>query len=253
MKLPDKIYLELSRGRYLEVEEYLMEKYAEHFGVPCERFSLKHMERNRIKLGPNDFVVGSIQAIRAAMRQYGKKLVEHTPYPNALKHLLHREVRYFNSLGEAKQLLDKGESYFIKPANWKSFTGFVTSVSDDHRFFGTSNRIPAYVSTVVQFQSEWRCYVADGEWLAISFAGDEKADRYPMPDKDVIREAITELTASGEAPAGYAIDFGVLNTGETALVELNDGFSIGAYDDVNFTHYGQVIYSRWRELIATKE
>lgn len=29
--------------------------------------------------------------------------------------------------------------------------------------------------------------------------------------------------------AGYVIDFGVLDTGEIALIELNDGFSFGAY------------------------
>ena len=31
------------------------------------------------------------------------------------------------------------------------------------------------------------------------------------------------------APAGYSLDVGVTESGETALVEVNDGFSLGTY------------------------
>jgi hypothetical protein len=64
-----------------------------------------------------------------------------------------------------------------------------------------------------------------------------------------MEEAIKLLAVSG-APSGYAIDFGVLDTGQTALVELNDGFSIGAYGSISCESYWPVIHSRWNELIA---
>ncbi len=35
---------------------------------------------------------------------------------------------------------------------------------------------------------------------------------------------------SGEGTAGYGLDLGVLSGGQTALVEWNDGFSLGAYE-----------------------
>jgi hypothetical protein len=39
--------------------------------------------------------------------------------------------------------------------------------------------------------------------------------------------ALKRCTLSGLAPAGYGIDFGILSTGETALVEVNDFYSLG--------------------------
>ncbi|MMZ69751.1 hypothetical protein D1872_326510 [compost metagenome] len=65
----------------------------------------------------------------------------------------------------------------------------------------------------------------------------------------MIIDAIRDLTECG-APAGYAVDFGVLSTGQTALVELNDGFSIGAYDGIEAGLYWEVIQARWQELIS---
>lgn len=52
------------------------------------------------------------------------------------------------------------------------------------------------------------------------------------------------------APSAYAIDFGVLDTGETALIVVNDGFSVGAYDDVDAGTYWDVIAMRWQELAS---
>ena len=48
-------------------------------------------------------------------------------------------------------------------------------------------------------------------------------------DQAVVESAIFAYRYSGEAPAAYGIDFGVLETGETALVEANDGYALGAY------------------------
>jgi len=46
------------------------------------------------------------------------------------------------------------------------------------------------------------------------------------------------------------MDFGVLDTGETALVEVNDGFAFGAYDQVSAEVYWTVTVSRWWQLSA---
>lgn len=100
----------------------------------------------------------------------------------------------------------------------------------------------------MSFVSEWRVYVANGVVLDIRFA-DHGGDRKIRADRGIIFDAVRDLTECG-APAGYAVDFGVLSTGKTALVELNDGFSIGAYDNVDRVAYWMVIKERWQQLIG---
>ena len=66
-------------------------------------------------------------------------------------------------------------------------------------------------------------------------------------DGAVVTDAVRILQQSGQALSAYGIDFGVLRDGKTALVELNDGFSLGSYglDDALYT---DLIVTRWREM-----
>ena len=50
-----------------------------------------------------------------------------------------------------------------------------------------------------------------------------------LPDDEVVSESVRTLNTSGQATAGYGLDLGVLSSGQTALVERNDGFSLGSY------------------------
>ena len=45
-------------------------------------------------------------------------------------------------------------------------------------------------------------------------------------------------------------DFGLLTSGETALVEWNDAFALGSYD-LDPQLYTDLILTRWEELIRT--
>jgi hypothetical protein len=147
-------------------------------------------------------------------------------------------------------MVTAGRRLFIKPADgWKRFTGFVAEFVDDPRFNGQSKARPVWISDPVRFVSEWRAYVADGELLEVRFA-DHGGDRTVEPDVILIGDAINALTKEGQAPAGYVIDFGVLHTGETALIEMNDGFSFGAYEGVSPETYWKVVVRRWQELTA---
>jgi len=46
------------------------------------------------------------------------------------------------------------------------------------------------------------------------------------------------------------MDFGVLSSGESALVEANDGYALGAYK-ISSAAYSELLFSRWRELISS--
>lgn len=242
-----RLVLEKRHSR-LGTEEQLLAKEANLRGIPIEYTYEKHVARGFFKFQPTDLVAGSIQFMQHALRGYGKELAECDTYPKCLDYLLYRNVRRVRTLKSAKELLDQGERYFIKPVGCKLFTGFVAEHSDDFRFNGTPGQTPVFVAEVVTWLSEWRVYVAHGVVLDIRFA-DHGGDRSIRPSRGVIAGAVRRLTAAG-APAGYAVDFGVLSTGETALVELNDGFSIGAYDHVAAVDYWAVIQARWQQLIG---
>ena len=65
----------------------------------------------------------------------------------------------------------------------------------------------------------------------------------------MIENAIKEFT---DAPAGYAIDFGVTADGKTVLIEVNDGYSLGSYGLMeNF--YAKLLSARWAELTGTED
>jgi hypothetical protein len=57
------------------------------------------------------------------------------------------------------------------------------------------------------------------------------------------------MGASGEAVAGYGLDVGVLGTGQTAVVEVNDGFGLGSYG-LEAAVYTDLILARWAELVG---
>jgi hypothetical protein len=68
-----------------------------------------------------------------------------------------------------------------------------------------------------------------------------------LPDDEVVSELVRTLNTSGQATAGYGLDLGVLSSGQTALVERNDGFSLGSYG-LDPTLYTELILARWCEL-----
>jgi hypothetical protein len=226
-----------------------MAELAAKRGITVLNGTEKQVERGKVLLHKDTVAVGSVPFVKYALRQLGKTLPEHVPYPTVLKAMLHRKVKRLPTLREAKSLLSKGQRFFIKPADgWKRFTGFVAEFNDDYRFNGVSGSMPVWISEPVNFVSEWRVYVVDGKVLDIRFV-DHGGNRNVEPDHATIQNAVAILSASGAPPAGYVIDFGVLDSGETALIEMNDGFSFGAYDGVSAETYWAVTVSRWQQLV----
>jgi hypothetical protein len=58
------------------------------------------------------------------------------------------------------------------------------------------------------------------------------------------REAIKAFQSG---PRAYSLDFGVLRTGETCLVEVNDAYALGHYG-LQSVLYARMIDARWEEL-----
>ncbi|MNI91473.1 hypothetical protein D3C73_1491370 [compost metagenome] len=100
---------------------------------------------------------------------------------------------------------------------------------------------------MVKFVSEWRFYIAHDKIVGMQFA-DHGGDPTIKPDGSVVEDAVNRIRDYGNQAAGYVLDFGVLDTGETALVELNDGYAIGAYGNIHAATYWEVIAARWGQI-----
>ncbi len=66
-------------------------------------------------------------------------------------------------------------------------------------------------------------------------------------DPSVVENAVAQFKS---APKGYAIDFGLTDKGETLLIEVNDGYSLGCYGLFDLD-YAKLLSARWAELTNT--
>jgi hypothetical protein len=235
------------QGR-LAREESLVFNHANVLQLPCKTASVKEMERCRFEMVEGTVPIGSVPFVRAALRQLGFNLPQPQPYPSVLAHLFYRQITRLDSLASAVKRVADGQPLFVKPADrWKLFTGFVLCHPGDVRLFGKSRSSPVWVSSLVDFQSEWRAYVADHQLLDLRFVEDG-GDRRVEPDLQVVLDAIARLQTMASTPSAYVIDFGVLASGETALVEMNDGFAFGAYDGLPASVLWEVAAMRFLEI-----
>lgn len=218
-------------------------------GVACRFFLDKHLLRGRVPLSRDTLVAGHIPVVVAALRQMEIDPPVPDDYPACLRPWLHRRV-WISTVAELVEQLqtDRGLPVFAKPlGRHKRFTGHVFESFDDLRMLGgTSARTAIACSQVVKWRSEHRVYVVQSRIAGI---GHYRGDPAIAPDRQEIEAAVATYTASGRAPAGYGIDFGVLATGQTALIEVNDGYALGNYglDDDAYT---ELIVARWCELVA---
>lgn len=244
-------YIERQGRKGLGPEQALVQAEMMRRGIPIVLFTPKEIDRRSLPLDLASFVVGGTAIMHGAMKQLGIPIPEPDDYPESLRAFLHRRV-WRSTLGRIEALLSEGDMapVFIKPAERKkAFTGLVVSSPGDLYFIGSSSRRQQiWCSEVVSWLSEYRVYVIHDEVVGVDhYAGDAQV----MISATVIAAAIDAFRHSGHAPSGYALDFGVLSTGETALIEANDGYALGAYQ-IDAANYTNLLLSRWEELLNTR-
>lgn len=202
-----------------------------------------------------NIIVGYIQTIRKYFDLLGVTVNDNFSIPPELEKYLGRKITY-TTLGEFKRTAKV--PVFIKPTRTKEFVaGVITKLENIPFFFKDKpdekmDFDPTYVpddtsvllSEVVDFVSEYRCYVIDGELKGIKhYMGDIRV----FPNTAVIDLAISDFTT---APVGYAIDFGITRDGRTLLVEANDGWGLGNYG-LNDVTYSTLLAKRWLQIMET--
>jgi hypothetical protein len=164
-------------------------------------------------------------------------------YPDELHGYLHRKLES----GTLRDLTLERCPVFVKPKYQKLFTGFVCDDPFDYRFKShrVGNNEPLWFSEKVNWVSEWRVYVVNGKIGHIShYNGNRKA----KPRVKRVEEMISKLSAQN-----YVMDVGILSNGRTALIEVNDGISVGAYEGCHANVYGELLVNRWQEMMKGRD
>jgi hypothetical protein len=220
-------------------------------GVPVEYFLEKQLQRRRLKLSPQTLVAGHIPVVIGALRQLRVEPPVPNDYPACLRPWLHRRM-WTSSVRELVARIHGGNhaAVFAKPAGkHKRFRGHVYESWDDLRVIGgASDHTDVICCDLIEWKTEYRVYVVRGSIVGIGhYLGDPRVSL----DRGEVERAVATFEASGEAPAGYGIDFGVLSTGQTALVEVNDGYSLGSYG-LDDSLYTDLIVARWCQMVEQR-
>jgi hypothetical protein len=243
-------YLQFNdRGKFGPEEQVLANYFGEGNYVG---FYKKHFLRDKFQITKDDFISGDIDVMFHAMKELGIEY-SYNDYPESLKPYLHREVwestlgevrkRLFNDLGNEVEL---GLNWFIKPKNkLKRFTGFVCeTIYDLSKCAGAGNQTKIWCSEPVVFVDEFRCYFMKDTKPVI---GCYKED-FDEKNRAKVHQFLNSLILGREFPSAFVLDLGILSTGEVALIEMNDAFSIGKYNGIDDETYAKFLITRWNEL-----
>jgi hypothetical protein len=182
----------------------------------------------------------------AALKQLNLQAPATNDYPKALKPYFHR-LLWESTVGNLVEGVYSGNPpIFAKPKDRKKrFTGRVFGYPDDLSFLkGASKATQILCSEVVEWLSEYRVFINRGEIVGVThYAGNPSI----TIDQGIVVDAVRILERSRQTTAAYAIDFGVISTGQTAIVEWNDGFSLGSYG-LDKTVYTNLLIARWCEI-----
>jgi hypothetical protein len=240
------VIIQKERGEFVNANGFTAWQGFDERGYESRFFDWEQMAAGVVPVEPETVTVGSVVFVRRALRTLG---VEPAPldYPVRLTGYLGRKV-WRTTWAEVRARVDEpGRSVFVKPVEQdKAFSGYlVSSFRDLIRTAKWPDAMRLWASEPVPFVSEWRFFVRGGRVVGV---GHYKGDPFRYPDASVVRAALDDY--AGDAPAAFGIDFGVVESGGTFLVEVNDGFSLGCLGLGPLTYSG-LLEDRWRQLVGT--
>jgi hypothetical protein len=241
-----KAYIEENGNKRMESEMRDVYDELTKRGLPVELFTQKRIHRRQLKITPCTLVVGYVQTVISALQMLGIQAPPTNDYPASLSEFLHRRV-WESTVGHLQNMIYDGDTrVFAKPKDRKKrFTGHIFSNLGDFAYLErASHTTPIICSDVVNWLTEYRVYVLYDNIIGIKHY-DGNANL--KIDEAVAYEAVQKLKAVRESTAAYALDFGILDTGQTALIEWNDGFALGSYE-LEPAVYTDMLIARWLEL-----
>lgn len=207
-------------------------KEAQAIMIVCALQKIPYIRVAKGQKVPDDYVpCGSIEFCEGVL---GCNVVPDY-YPDFLKQYLFRKVSISYTWPRDRKM-------FVKPADrYKRFTGRLSVPGS----FKGKKKGPYWISEPIKFVDEWRFYIADGKVLCGEwYAGDEEN----MPDAPDISykdswfltvpiggRPLTKMEMLQKRgisfPAGFcgAVDFGLTEQGDFALVESQHPYACGWY------------------------
>lgn len=198
-------------------------------------------DANEIPLNPYNIVIGSVEACEKYLKNMGLEI----PQPIDMLKLAAVSGRRFKVESKSK-FLEYYEMYpyFIKPHDkHKAFPAFAAKDRGDVLMY--ANDFDGYflISNVLDIVSEYRFYINKKRIIgAKHYLGDVLF----FPDPDFIKTAV-EYSTEILPHLSYSLDFGVLRTGETVLIEAQDGWAIGNYGLEPYDYF-KFVKDRWLQI-----
>ena len=240
-------FVKTTKGNFPNQNFYLAWKGFDEMKYEVIKFEEEDMDDQSFWMSCNRStpVFAGVTVFDKVLQKLGVTLNKIDTYPKILYPFMNRIVERM-TLGDYRKIWDKNEKrplMFIKPIEQKKFNGnVIRSIIDWIPLAGLEDSTEIYVTTPVNFISEFRVYIHDQEILSGKhYTGDWTC----MIDLGVVKEAIKEFKP--QSPCAYALDFGLTDDNKTTLVEFNDATSLGNYG-LNSIHYAEMIASRWVEI-----
>lgn len=237
----EKAYIQTYKGEFATEATFVAFMGCEELQIPIQKFDYNDI--GTLDIQKNTIILGGITAVRHALTIL--EIVPPAPIdiPLELKEFTKRDIQ----IGTIKHFMEQNKfPLFVKPTKPKLFTGMVVSSADELGYLSVldldAEESMVITSSVVNFVSEYRVFVIDGKICDCRlYAGDYEV----TPAYHFIKLAIQKYTTQ---PIAYVIDFGVTNKGETMLIEVNDGYSIGSYG-LNHRDYTKLCMMRWNQIV----
>lgn len=239
-----KAYIQTDKnGEFYNVNAFVAYEGFKNFGFETQKF----IDVDEIlDKTPEHIIVGGIGNVRKRLQNLNIiRENKEIDYPEELKPFLKRKI-WSSSINE---VLNKKEwDIFIKPQiETKLFAGKV--IKNEMDFLGLiyeEKDTEIWCSELVNFKTEWRCFIRYKEILDIRrYKGD-------WDTKIDVKTVLSAIDSFILQPNSYALDFGVNESGEMFLVEVNDGHSLGTYG-LSSAHYAKFLSARWSELTQTED
>lgn len=230
------------------IEEKLVLKHCILKDIEYEKADIGSLEFYERVIDNGAIPVGSVEFVLECMDWAGVTPPYNISYSILPKWALGRDIHITKTYD-----IESYKGKFVKPAGqYKLFTGFVykyASDMDEHDLeqleaLKSLPNVDIYVSDVVDFEQEYRCYIHKGEVVGVT--------RYDQTDKpdievfpvDYVYRVIRDMMSQ---PVAYSIDVGFVSD-EPLVVECNDCWALGFYKPMDEEKYIQMLVDRWNEI-----
>ncbi len=228
-------------GRESSYEALAVRQYALTKNIPLKSYDCIDQIGTE-ELSSASLLEGSVEFIIEGLRRLNKPIPEPDYYPEVLTDFLDRQV--WKSTYIQAVILADTKPVFVKSQAWKALTGCVITPTEQP--YGTPDTLPVWLSDVISIQQEYRVYVQNNKIVYVARYDEHESDDQAI-DIDKIQKAIT-LMATQNPREAYAFDWGITSSGNTVLIENNDGWAIGRYKPMPYDIYTRFLIARWKQL-----